>query len=83
MNEIAEVVDILRSTLQLGGRADAWNADTPLLGAVPEMDSMAVVAILTAMEERYGIVIDDDDVSAEIFATVGSLGRFLAAQHPG
>jgi acyl carrier protein len=77
MQNVTEVVEILRSTLQLGRRADQFTADTPLLGAVPEIDSMAVVSILTAIEDHYGITIDDDEMSAEVFATVGSLGQFL------
>jgi acyl carrier protein len=54
--------------------------ETPLLGAIPELDSMAVVAVLTAIEERYGVTIDDGDVSAQVFETVGSLADFIAAQ---
>lgn len=77
MNDVKEVVEILRSTLQLGRRADGFTAQTELLGHVPEVDSMAVVAILTAIEDQYGITIDDDEMSAEVFATVGSLSRFL------
>jgi acyl carrier protein len=77
MNNVSEVVEILRSTLQLGRRADAFTAQTPLLGHIPEVDSMAVVAILTAIEDQYGISIDDDEMSAEVFATVGSLSQFL------
>lgn len=80
MHDVKEVVEILRSTLQLGRRADAFTAETLLLGHVPEVDSMAVVAILTAIEDQYGITIDDDEMSAEVFATVGSLGRFLDAK---
>lgn len=80
MSDVTEIVEILRSTLQLGPRADAFTADTPLLGHVPEVDSMAVVAILTAIEDQYGITIDDDEMSAEVFASVGSLGRFLDAK---
>lgn len=77
MADIREVVEILRSTLQLGSRADGFSTETPLLGHVPEMDSMAVVTILTAIEDHYGITIDDDEMSAEIFATVGTLGMFV------
>lgn len=80
MSDVKEVVEILRSTLQLGRRADAFTPDTPLLGHVPEVDSMAVVAILTAIEDQYGITIDDDEMSAEVFATVGSLSRFVDAK---
>lgn len=56
---------------------DYFNDDTPLLGAIPELDSMAVVGILTAVEEDLGISVDDDEISADIFASFGSLGTFL------
>ncbi|MEO8443858.1 MAG: phosphopantetheine-binding protein [Gammaproteobacteria bacterium] len=80
MQDVKEIVEILRSTLQLGRRADNFKAETPLLGHVPEVDSMAVVAILTAIEDQYGISIDDDEMSAEVFATVGSLSKFVQAK---
>lgn len=79
-SEFDTVRDILRNTLQLGSRADGFTASTLLLGHVPEFDSMAVVAVLTAIEEHYGITIDDGDVAAEIFESVGSLTRFVERQ---
>ncbi len=57
-------------------RADALEPDTPLFGAMPELDSMAVATLLTAMEDALGIIIDDDDVDAETFETYGSLLAF-------
>ena len=74
---IESVKRILRDTLQLGKRADMLNEDSALLGEIPELDSMAVVTILTLFEDEFGIEVNDDDVSAETFATVGSLARFL------
>ena len=55
-------------------------AASPLLGAVPEFDSMAVVTVLTMVEEEFGIEIQDDEVSADIFETVGSLADFVAGK---
>lgn len=52
-------------------------AETPLLGTIPELDSMAVVGILTAMEDEFGITIEDDEISAETFGTFSTLLRFL------
>ena len=78
MNVQQEVVKLLDEVLSLGGRGLAMKADSPLLGAVPELDSMAVVAILTALEERFGILVEDDDVDGEVFSTVGSLANFVA-----
>ena len=74
---IDEIREILRDTLQLGDRADELTAESPLLGSIPEFDSMAVVTVLTMIEEEYDISIDDDEVSADIFETVGSLSEFV------
>lgn len=73
----AQVKALLNDVLQLGGRASEWNDSTPLLGSVPELDSMAVVGIITAMEEEFGFSIADDEISADVFATLGSLTRFV------
>jgi acyl carrier protein len=73
-----EVLRALDEVLSLQGRSSSFSADTPLLGAVPELDSMAVVTLITTLEERFGLVIDDDDVTGDTFATVGSLTQFVA-----
>jgi len=68
----------LAETLGLSDeRVAAFDDETPLFGALPELDSMAVAAILTDLEDRLGIVIDDDDIDAETFETFGSLKAFL------
>ena len=72
-----EVRSILGSTLQLGSRALALNEHTALIGAIPEFDSMAVVTVITTIEERFGIAIADDEISGETFATLGELARFV------
>lgn len=77
MDTIGVVKDLLAHTLQIGQRADAYTADSPLLGAMPELDSMAVVNLITAMEEQFGFVVQDDEITAEAFATLGSLTRFV------
>ncbi len=53
---------------------------TPLLGALPEFDSMAVAGLLTALEERLGILIEDHEVDAETLETYGKLLTFLRAK---
>jgi acyl carrier protein len=58
----------------------AMDADTELFGALPELDSMAVASLLTEMEDRLNIIIDDDDVDGELFATFGSLVAFAQAK---
>lgn len=60
--------------------AAGLTADTPLFGALPELDSMAVAGLLTELEDRLGIIIDDDDVDGELFATFGSLVAFARAK---
>jgi acyl carrier protein len=77
MAELREIVDILTSTLQLGDRAKGFGAQTPLLGSVAELDSMAVVSVIASLEERYGFTVDDDEISADTFETVGSLHQFV------
>lgn len=72
-----EVIKALRSVLSLDERSRALTTDSALLGTVPELDSMAVVSILTALEERFGFVVDDDEVDGRTFATVGSLTSFV------
>ncbi len=69
----AGVVAVIDESLQLGGKAQAFGESTELLGVLPELDSMAVLTILTGLEEHFGIVVDDDDVSADTFETVGTL----------
>jgi acyl carrier protein len=80
MEVMQEVVHVLDDVLGLNGRAATFSRGTHLLGAVPELDSMAVLALITGLEERFGIVIDDDDVTGETFATVGTLADFIGAR---
>lgn len=78
MDILERVRRILRDTLNLGNRANELTPDSPLLGGLPEFDSMAVVTVVTMIEDELGVTIDDDELSAEIFATVGSLAEFLS-----
>ncbi|MCB1843968.1 MAG: hypothetical protein KDI09_13475 [Halioglobus sp.] len=80
MDTQSEVISILQSTLGLPDGAIPADPATPVLGAIPEMDSMSVVSILTALEEQYGIMVDDDEIDADVFATVGSLTAFLESK---
>jgi acyl carrier protein len=72
-----EVRSIMIDSLQLGPRGAALRPDSQLLGALPELDSMAVVTLLTAIEERFGITIADDEISADAFETMGTLVAFV------
>jgi len=78
-----EVKTILINVLGLGDAGRALDADSPLLGSLPELDSMAVVSLVGALEEYFGIEILDDDLSASTFATLGSLADFVAQKRAG
>ncbi len=75
-----QIIAVLDRALSLKGRGDAFERDTPLLGALPELDSMAVLAVITALEEQYGFVIHDDEIAGATFATLGSLVDFVEAK---
>lgn len=80
MTHLDQVRTILTDVLGLGPAGAALTADSFLLGSLPELDSMAVVTLIAALEEQFGIAIDDDDISASTFATLGSLADFVAAR---
>jgi acyl carrier protein len=80
MKYLEEVKTLLIDVLNLGPAGEALDADSPLLGSLPELDSMAVVTLIGALEEHFGIMVDDDDISASTFATLGSLAAFVAAR---
>jgi acyl carrier protein len=71
------VVDVLVHVLGIEDRRGSIDATTGLLGELPELDSLAVVELAVALEERFGIVIDDADFTGEIFDTVGTLAEFI------
>ena len=83
MNTRAEVLKVLDQSLSLKGRTAAFDDSVALLGAVPELDSMAVVTLITALEERFGFTVEDDDISGATFATVGSLVEFVQGKLAG
>ncbi len=78
MAPLDDVLQMLDDVLSLNGRSKRFTAETPLLGALPEMDSMAIATLITTIEERFGFAISDDEISGETFATVGSLTAFIA-----
>lgn len=74
---VDDVRQILTSVLGLGARGDQLTPDTPLLGSMPELDSMAAVSLIAALEEHFGFTVDDDEVVADAFRTVGSVAEFV------
>ena len=72
---------ILREVLGLqAAQVAAFDQDTGLFGALPELDSMAVAGLLTEMEDRLDIVIDDAEVDGELLETYGNLLAFAKAK---
>ena len=71
--------NIIINVLQLDESTD-FNTDTQLLGAIAEFDSMAIVNVLTTIEETFDIEIEDDEISADVFETFGSLTQFVESK---
>jgi acyl carrier protein len=80
MDVTQEVKTVLDEVLSLNGRSAAFTRETHLLGAIPELDSMAVVSLITRLEEHFGLTVDDDDMDGSTFATVGALVDFVATK---
>ena len=81
LSDASEVEDAVRAVLRdvLGidaARVAVFTEATPLFGSLPELDSMAVAGVLTELEDRLGIAIDDDEVDGEMLESFGSLLRF-------
>lgn len=74
---LEDVKTILADVLSLGDAKNSLTEHSALLGSIPELDSMGVVNLITALEEHFGIVVDDDEISATTFETVGSLTSFV------
>lgn len=76
---LAEVAAVLTSVLQLNEQV-VLTESTRLLGGIPEFDSLAVATVVIALEERFDLTFDDDDINAELFETVGTLAAFVDQQ---
>ena len=77
MSTASDVKKVLADVLQVGFRAEKWDSSTSLLGSIPELDSMAVVGVIGALEEHFGSSVADDEITAETFSTLGSLTAFI------
>ncbi len=78
-----DVKEVVGGALQIRGRVKEMDEAAPLLGAVPELDSIAVVNLITALEDRFGITVADDEIGAVTFETLGSLTRFVERKLAG
>lgn len=61
-------------------RTAAFTADTALFGALPELDSMAVAGLFTALEDRFGFILEDDEIDGDLLETYGALLAFVTAK---
>ena len=77
MVEFDEVRQLIGEILQLGDRVGKLGPDSPLLGSIPEFDSMVVVTLINALEQRFDIQVADDEISGETFETVGKVYEFV------
>ena len=83
MATLDQIRHLIGDILELGDRTKTLTADTALLGNLPELDSMAVVAVITELEQRFDIIVEDDDIGAETFETLGSLVDFVEHKQEG
>lgn len=78
--DISAVIEVLVTSLGIEGQASSLDASTPLFGELPELDSLGVVELTVALEMRFDIQIDDEDITGDVFETVGSLAEFVAGK---
>lgn len=74
---VDQVKSLIGQTLGIADRVDSMNASTRLLGSVPELDSMAVVELLVALEERFGFEVRSADIVTGTLDTVGALAAYV------
>lgn len=75
-----EVKSVLVTTLGIEDRAASIDASTELFGGIPELDSLAVLELVTAIEDKFDITIEDEEFGGEIFETLGSLTEFVESK---
>lgn len=77
LKTVVKLKSVLDEALFLNGRAKAWNNQMLLLGNVPELDSISVMNVVSAVEINFEIFFEDDDINAEVFASLESLAIFI------
>ncbi|GHH72564.1 acyl carrier protein [Promicromonospora soli] len=77
---LADVLDVVGTILGIEDRVGTFDAATPLFGTLPELDSLAVLELLTALEDRFGITVEDDEVTGGLLETAGTLHEFVRAR---
>ncbi len=74
-----EVRSLIAEVLGITDRLESLTESTALLGSMPELDSMAVAELIAAIEDRFGFEVDEEDFTADVFDSIGSLSAFVAA----
>lgn len=74
---LTSVREVLIETLELQQTPEDLKSDTALFGSLPELDSFGVVALVAAIEEKFDLIIDDDEFGADLFETLGTLADFV------
>jgi acyl carrier protein len=82
LNITHTVLHVLDESLSLHGRSKFFTRETPLLGSLPELDSMAVITLITMLEEHFEWTIYDDEIDGATFKTVGTLIDFVCNKQP-
>jgi acyl carrier protein len=77
---VDDVKAVVVQTLGIEDRADSLDATTPLLGSLPELDSMAVLELVLELEQRFGITLDGEDVTADLFENLESITAFVESK---
>lgn len=74
-----EVKGLVANVLGIEDRLDSMDGSTEMLGSMPELDSLAVVGLVTAIEERFGFEVEQADFTADVLETLGTLASFVDA----
>jgi len=77
---VRAVIQVIVEALGIEDRAESFDAATPLFGELPELDSLGVMELAVTLEERFGISIDDEDFTVEVFESVTTLTHFVAGR---
>lgn len=83
VGRVQQVIDVVVTTLGIEDQRPSFDASTRLFGELPELDSLGVVELAVALENRFGIEVVDDDFSGEVFATIGTLTDLVTERLPG
>jgi acyl carrier protein len=77
MNHVETIKIVLTNSLNLGKRGEDLQLSSALLGALPELDSLALTTILIQLEEQFDFKIQDDEIDGHVFETLGSLANYV------